>query len=302
MILSAIIPTRNRPKDLLQAVETVIRQTHLPNQLLIIDQSADDISKNLIEGLFAREKPSMELNYIHDTSITGLVHAKDVGVKKSSGDIVMFLEDDVILSPTYVECLLNGFLENPKMMGSCGVMTDVSKFTWGYRLLFRLFHRGFLNDQRARIHGNPSQWGNKFIPSMYLSGGLSAFRREVFEKVPFDLKNDFFMIEDSDFSTRAERAFGDDKFFINTSARLDHYYSPVNRAVQKPRYNRKMREYVVFYKKNSYRKWSSISFAWLLVGCVLEASLESIKSRSLNPLIGMGKGLIEGSQWKVQAI
>ncbi len=300
LTVSAVIPTRNRPNDLLRAVESVIRQSHLPNQLLIIDQSQDDKSMQLVRNLFEKEKIDSELIYIHDISITGLVHAKDVGVKKSSGDVVMFLEDDVILGPDYIHSLLRGFIDSPTMMGTCGVMTEVSKYSKIYQIIFNLFHRGFFRDPRVTIHGNPYRWDERMIPSNYLSGGLSAFRREVFDTVPFDIRNEFFMLEDIDFSTRAERTFGKGKFFINTEARLDHLFSPINRAVQKMRYHRKMREYVVFYKKNCDRQWVFPAFIWLLVGCFLEAGFEATRLRSVGPMIGMVKGLMQGIRWEVR--
>ena len=52
------------------------------------------------------------------------------------------------------------------------------------------------------------------IPSDYISGGLSAYRREVFEAVPFDVENGFFALEDIDFSTRVARAYGS-RLYIN---------------------------------------------------------------------------------------
>mgnify|MGYP000465487560 CR=1 FL=1 len=42
MIISAVIPTKNRPHDLLQAVRSILSQKRLPDQLIIIDQSNDN--------------------------------------------------------------------------------------------------------------------------------------------------------------------------------------------------------------------------------------------------------------------
>ena len=48
-----------------------------------------------VERLFSGF-PDMELIYIHDTSIEGLVSAKNESLKFVIGDLIGFLDDDVI--------------------------------------------------------------------------------------------------------------------------------------------------------------------------------------------------------------
>jgi GT2 family glycosyltransferase len=300
--ISVVIPTRNRPDDLLCAVDSVLKQNRLPDELLIVDQSKNDLSKNLITNLFAEHRNSINLKYIHDESISGLVAAKKAAVCSASGDIIMFLEDDIILEDNYIENMIQGFIHNPDMMGACGVVMEVAGDHKFYQLFFHLFHRGIFYDRRVGIHGNPQEWDQKLIPSNFLSGGVSAYRREVFEKVTFDTKNNFFMLEDIVFSTQAGRKFGEDKFYINTSARLKHRISPVNRDIFTARYERKLREYTCFYKLNRDKKWSLSNFVWLLSGLFMEAFFMTLKSRHFGPLIGSVKGLIQGIKQKIQPL
>jgi GT2 family glycosyltransferase len=170
-----------------------------------------------------------------------------------------------------------------------------------YQKLFHLFHRGIFHDRRVGVHGNPAAWVQKLIPSTYLSGGVSAYRRAVFDKVKLDTRNDFFMLEDIDFSTRAVCEFGAGRFFINTSARLTHLMSPVNRARLAGRYERKLREFVVFYKKNRGQASSLANLLWLLVGLSFEAIVAAARARHIGPLSGSIKGLLDGIKWRVRA-
>ncbi len=300
MKVSAVIPTRNRQVDLVRAIESVLCQTRVPDQLVIIDQSPGVESKTATADLLGLSSVNLAVSYIHDPGIAGLVAAKDFSLGINTGDIVMFLEDDVILQPDYVQNLLQGFVDKPNMMGSCGVL--VSSPTAGkiYRYFFKLFHRGIFYDRRVDIHGNPAAWEKKFIQSAYLSGGVSAYRRSVFEKVRFDTCNDFFMLEDIDFSTRAVREFGKDRFFINTSARLNHLMSDLNRARLAGRYERKLREFLVFYKKNRDQPWARASLLWLLNGLFLEAVVATIKLRNFGPVKGYFAGLISGIRYQVK--
>ena len=131
------------------------------------------------------------------------------------------------------------------------------------------------------------------IACIMLSGGLSAWRREVFSVVSFDVANGFHMLEDIDFSTRVARHYGA-RLYINPNARLEHHCSPVNREILAPRQRRKLIEYIVYYKKR--RNWPGATFAlpWLLLGLFFEAMFQALSSRSFSILRGYFAGMRAG--------
>lgn len=298
MKLTAVIPTRNRPVDLAKAVASVRGQTRLPDELIVVDQSPGDESRRAVETLLAGGGP-MRLDYVHDTAITGLVDAKRVAAGRAGGEVVCFLEDDIVLEPDYFEQIERGFAEQPGMLGCCGVVTNLPPLPAFYVGLFRLFHRGMFTDRRVGIHGFAKGRGQALIASDYLSGGLSAYRREVFAAVPFDTANALFMTEDIDFSTRAVRHFGA-RFFINPNARLAHYMSPVNRAAVGARQRRKAREFFVFYKKRRAGPADDLAFAWLLCGLAIEAGFAALRYRRPAALGGFALGVLDGLRWRVR--
>lgn len=300
MRISAVIPTKNRSVDLLKAVESIRGQVRLPDELIVVDQSDSDTSRATIQSMVDAAGDSMHLIYIYDPEITGLVDAKREAVSHSSGDIVCFLEDDVVLEPGYIHEMERSFDAHPEMVGCCGVVTNLPDLPTGYVRFFHLFHCGIFHDPRVGVHGYVTENHDAMIPSCYLSGGTSAFRRAVFEKVPFDLANGFFMLEDIDFSMRATRVFGN-RFFINPRARLAHYMSPVNRAVLGRKYRRKLREFLVFYKKHGVGALQLACLVWLLVGLWAEAVLNAMRARNMGPLTGYVMGLWDGLCWSVMS-
>lgn len=297
MKISVIIPTKNRAKDLMNAVASIVAQTRLPDELILVDQSDSDACLREIQDLV---KGVLYLNHIYDPGVSGLIDAKRVGVSNSSGDIVCFLEDDVVLEPGYIGQMESAFDSHPAMMGCCGVMTNLPALPSNYVRFFHLFHRGMFRDPRVGVHGYLLERDAALIPSRYLSGGTSAFRKRVFEKVPFDLANGFFMLEDIDFSVRAVREFGN-CFFINPGARLAHYMSPANRAVLGSKYRRKLREFLVFYKKHGGGIVQLASLLWLLTGLWIEAMRTAYRARNQSPLTGYIKGVWDGIRWKVRS-
>ncbi|MEW6690792.1 MAG: glycosyltransferase, partial [Pseudomonadota bacterium] len=296
--LSAVIPTKNRAEDLERAVASILAQSRPPDELLIVDQSAGEEPRRRV-GALARRTGKPALVYVHDPSISGLVHAKQVAARKATGDIVCFLEDDEVLEPDYFHAIEQGFHAHPAMLGCSGLVTNLPPLPAGYVRLFHLFHRGIFRDARVGVHGHVRGADLALIPSDCLSGGLSCWRRAVLEAVPFDVANGFHMLEDIDFSTRAAARFGA-RFFINPNARLEHRMSPVNRDVLGARQRRKLREFVIFYKKRSAQPGAGLQLGWLLVGLVLEAATQCVRARSLSPLGGYFMGIADGARWKLR--
>jgi GT2 family glycosyltransferase len=290
--VSVVIPTLNRPLDLIAAIESICLQTLTPHELAIIDQSPLNDSKELTSRLMLNF-PSIDLIYIHDVSITGLVNAKKVAVENVTGDIVFFLEDDIILEYDYIEQIKNGFVKHPYMIGCSGVITNPPNKGIFYKFLFHLFHRGIFRDIRVSIYGKFNGRNNSLIESNKLSGGVSAWRREVFYSCKFDVKNGFHMFEDIDFSTNVARVYGP-RLFINPNARLEHNFSPINRLKLGARERQKLIECITFYKKRVDWPWAKISLIWLLFGMLLDATVCSLRFLSFHPIKGYFTGIQEG--------
>ena len=81
-MLSLIIPTKNRPADLKNAIASIVEQSIFPDELIIVDQSHDLSSKMMVENILDGIK-NINLIYIYDVEISGLNEAKKVGVDNS---------------------------------------------------------------------------------------------------------------------------------------------------------------------------------------------------------------------------
>jgi glycosyltransferase involved in cell wall biosynthesis len=292
--ISTIIPTLNRPIDLVSAVTSILEQKQQPDELIVVDQSKDERSYNEVKKLFRAFDITPRLIYLHEPEISGLIEAKQRGVEVAKGDIISFLEDDVILHPKYFENVYSIFSDNQKILGCCGVVSNIKRRNT-YDFFFRLFHCGIFYDARLNAWKQCDCNGyGVLISSRFLSGGISCYRKKVFESIKFDTSNDFFMLEDIDFSTRAADFFGTEFFFISTNLCLEHNMSPINRLKLHARWKRKVREYMLFYKKNHFKSFSFINLLWLLIGLTFESIVMSIVSRSFGPFSGSISGFFAG--------
>ena len=290
--LTVIIPTKNRHRDLCTAIDSIALQFQAPEELLVIDQSDEAPSAAELDRLHGVLGRSVDLRWIHDTSIQGLVHAKAVGAALAKGGIVCFLEDDIVLEREYLASILDAFVGDPALIGASGVVTDVP-FGKGYAAFHALFHRGVFDDPRPWIYVTLQGRGSAAIPSHALSGGLSAWRKEVFDEVPFDTANGFHMLEDLDFSTRVRARFGD-RLAILPGARLEHHFAPAGRAAMGTRERRKVIEFITFYRTRPTRAVDVAWLAWLLVGVGAAAVVTSARHLSVKPLVGFTSGLLAG--------
>lgn len=296
-MITVIIPTRNRPDDLVKAIISVINQIQQPDELIIIDQSSSPESRLIVESILKNHNV-IRLKYVHDASIPGLVAAKKVGISKAEGDLICFLEDDVVLEKEYLDEIKKGFDSNAKMMGCCGVVTNPPRRSVLYNVLFKLFRRGIFVDPRVDVFSDVGANNQQLVLSNVLSGGLSAWKLDVFKVVQFDDANGFFMLEDMEFSTRVARHFSS-FLYINPNAKLAHNASSVNRDTMWLRQRRKTIEYIAYYKKRKKWKGAHINILWLLVGLMGESICHAVLSRSIKPFVSFVLGIKDGLLKKI---
>lgn len=299
MQISAVIPTLNRHQDLILAVNSVKNQIRKPDELIIVDQSVKDISCDLLCN-FSSDHEALNIVYVHDPKIRGLVNAKASSLALASGEIICFLEDDVILEPNYFFEIEQGFLDCNTMLGCSGIITNPPSISGFNHFLFHIFHRGIYKDIRVDVFGNYDGVGHKLIPSKMISGGLSAWRSTVFDFVSFDKDSDFHMMEDIDFSTRVYEYFKGN-LYINPNARLAHYSSPLGRDSIASAKRRKTKEIIIYFRKRKHIRWSVLSCYWLLFGMLIYSTLASIQMKSLNPVLSFFGGLSDGLNRSVRA-
>lgn len=184
--LSIIIPTRDRPDDLLECVDSISRQDRLPQELIIVDQSAVPLEETL-RAQFSSQSSSPRLIYLHAPEVRGLPQARNLGLSQSHGEIIMFLDDDVVLEAGYISEILRVFTNHPEAMGLGGIIRP--RPSRGQVLLAKIFFQGPFKGERellalqCRREGAPSP---DLIPVSYISGCNMSFRSSIFTDHRFD--------------------------------------------------------------------------------------------------------------------
>jgi glycosyltransferase involved in cell wall biosynthesis len=106
MYFSIIIPTCNRSDDLRRALESILIQTITPEEIIIIDQSDDQNTKRLFSTFDTKFKEKdIKGIYLYQQEKNSAM-ARNFGISKASGEIISFLDDDVILCDDYFEKII----------------------------------------------------------------------------------------------------------------------------------------------------------------------------------------------------
>jgi GT2 family glycosyltransferase len=91
--ISAIIPTFNRPAALRRTLQTVFALNPLPDELLIVDQSEHEDAD--LRDYIATAPPALTIHYWRRPP--NAQSARNEAAARASGDILLFLDDDVLL-------------------------------------------------------------------------------------------------------------------------------------------------------------------------------------------------------------
>ena len=91
--VSAIIPTFNRPAALKRTLETVFALDPAPDELFVVDQS--DTPDPELASFLRRAPASMSVHYVRQRPDAQA--ARNQAACASTGDIILFLDDDILL-------------------------------------------------------------------------------------------------------------------------------------------------------------------------------------------------------------
>lgn len=214
-----IIPTRNRPNSLANLLFSILKQTVLPDEVLVVDDSdTSDTSKlvNDMKDVFLRKE--IILRYLRgNKDNVSISNARNIGIDASSGEIMFFMDDDVILEKNYIEETLKLYKSYPTAKGVQGYIvnipynpSDICHFIVNsVKKVFFLdyFEKNKCTLRRSLCYPYSPQG---IIECEWLHGSNMSFRKEVLEKFRFD-----------DYSTISGRSIGED---VRLTSKIYRYY------------------------------------------------------------------------------
>jgi len=188
MKVSVIIPTYNRREDLAELLDSLLLQTYKPLEVIVVDDTPTNDIADMC-GKFYNKFRERDVNLIYHKNLgkRSSAIARNLGVEKSSGDILMFFDSDVILFPDYIEKILEVFMTNSRALAVQGWIINIErkKFYYLRQVFYKIFCMSHHAKDSCRLFEYPSAL-TKVIECEALSGANFAVKREVFNHLQFD--------------------------------------------------------------------------------------------------------------------
>ncbi|UBZ07438.1 glycosyltransferase [Salegentibacter mishustinae] len=254
MKFTLIVCTYQRPVPLLTLLKSIVKQTLFPDQILIIDGSRDEETRTMLES-----SSFLNLEYFKVVeNDRGLTKQRNFGLSKVdvNSEIVCFLDDDIVLTPTYFQKLLGTYQKFPNALGVGGYIKNEVEWEKGSEVIrfddfeYDGFSRklGSRHLLRKKLGLQPdvppgympdfsNGYAIGFLPPTGKSykvesfmGGVASYRNDLFNKIKFSSYFEGYgLYEDMDFCLRASKL---GQLYVNTSAQLYHHHNESGRPNQ----------------------------------------------------------------------
>ena len=103
--VSVIIPSYNRAGFLEEAIESVLSQDYENFELIVVDDGSTDETRNIVKEYAER------ITYLYQDN-SGVSCARNMGIKRSSGEYIAFLDSDDKWLPNKLSCQIEFFAAN----------------------------------------------------------------------------------------------------------------------------------------------------------------------------------------------
>ncbi|MCA1576080.1 MAG: glycosyltransferase [Acidobacteria bacterium] len=233
-LISAIVPTIGRPESLRALLESLAAQTRLVDEVIVADASVDE----RVDKFLANFEKQIALNVnrvaVHPPNA---VRQRTAAINLAHGDLLLFLDDDVVLEPECVARMIELLESDEKVVA---VTADFNNQSWpAPTRLWRLYLRHILKLNpgawQGRVVGPLLRFGYNPVPHEpcaieWLGSGNSLVRRSAF--IAAGGFSDFFLHrctinEDVDLGLKLGRL---GTIMFCPAARMAHHHAPSGRV------------------------------------------------------------------------
>ncbi len=123
-LTSIIIPCFNALEYTKQCIESVLLQTNINYELILINNGSEDGTKEYFKSLTRSLKPNKKLQkvtIVQSKQNLGVAKALNLGISKSIGRYVCYLNNDVIVTKDWLKKIVKA-AKSDKQIGAVGTM------------------------------------------------------------------------------------------------------------------------------------------------------------------------------------
>lgn len=113
--VSVVIPTYNRASLLPATLESVLNQhvNDVSFEVIVVDNNSTDDTAAVVRSVQATA--GARLHYVKELH-QGTSHARNAGIRQAKGPIIAFTDDDVLVSPDWLQSIVETFSSDPSLV------------------------------------------------------------------------------------------------------------------------------------------------------------------------------------------
>lgn len=178
MLISVVIPTYNRTEPVLRLLNSLGEQTLSPEryEVIVVDDGSSYEPGEITSHTFP-----FTLHYVRQEN-QGATIARNHGAQQSQGDVLVFIDDDVTVSPHALEALASACLQEEKVivMGELTARSPEETSLFNQHALEAANAPAYAAGEETAVTVSTASVTNKFIHFSWCNTQLLAVRRQDF--------------------------------------------------------------------------------------------------------------------------
>lgn len=171
MNISTIISTYNSERTILLCLDSLARQTRLPDEIIIVDNNSSDNTTEVVRE-FIKKNQLIRITLIKEY-IKGRAVARNKGVSIAKGDIIVFTDSDCVVKKNWIENILKTFNEEDNLDILSGKI-----YSYYPKTLVGKFLSGFWSPDMNKINKHQLNYKSELFRNKYIMLGNVAFKKK----------------------------------------------------------------------------------------------------------------------------
>jgi len=161
--------TVDRLNDIFELLQSIQEQTYTNIEVIFVTERSKELHE--IVKSYARENAKTPMKVVFNDE-PGLSAARNLGIKHASGDIIGFVDDDVVLSPDWAEAMVKTYDDNSiiGVTGPAFPLWENKSMSWFPEEFYWVISCTAWFDDDKKIKEVRNAWGHSM-----------SFRKEAFE-------------------------------------------------------------------------------------------------------------------------
>jgi len=170
-LISVIVPAYNEEKRIKKCVDSILNQTYKNLELIVINDGSTDNTIDILNG-------------INDTRLKiitiknhGQGYARNLGIKKSKGKLITFVDSDDYISVTMIDKLYSNLIENDSDISICNIL----KLEGNKKIPFKNINLFFDDNNINYMISHPGPVGRLYKKSLFVDNSIYFLEKCIYE-------------------------------------------------------------------------------------------------------------------------